>query len=269
MTNDKLKIEYSYSRILPIGILSSILFLFILQNHLEFYGYALGLIILVFLYFDSKDLIIEKDKLTYVYYLRDIPFLKPKTITFSSQKVEITIYRVPKSGWHLKLSERGGKKDRSILGFNPHVMAYVDSDISIDNLITKLKEFGFSVYSPHKDGRHFIIPNFDKILNQEINIYPFKKNNLIEKYLPNSGRIIKRLIIDDEPDWYLIKLNNKVVFMENNEEQIIIRTKNKFESIVKGNKIIIAFFIIPNLMNIEGINLNKDQLVFGGWAILE
>jgi len=147
MTNDKLKIEYSYSRVLGIGLFVSLPLVIILKNHLEFYLYVIGLILLLFFYFDSKDLIIEKDKLTYIYYLRAIPFLRPKTVTFSSQDIKININYISKSGWGLTITktEKENKRWKKIVFTNRYSMGKIDWDINVDTLVVKLKEFGFSV----------------------------------------------------------------------------------------------------------------------------
>lgn len=111
--------------------------------------------------------------------------------------------------------------------------------------------------------------NYDEIVNCEIQINPFTKNDLAYKYLPNKGLVLKRITVSEEPDWYLIKIDNVKEINSFMNDFVIIRTKDKFEQIEIGNKKVIAFYIIPNDTNLDKEILKRTDFKFCGWATSE
>jgi len=111
--------------------------------------------------------------------------------------------------------------------------------------------------------------NYDKIIDTDLKLNHFTNNSYANEYLPNTGKIIKRLTVSKEPDWYLVKLNTPKQSSSFNGDTVIIRTKDKEEQIEKGNKKIIAFYIIPIKTNFDNKELKRIDFKFCGWATVE
>ncbi len=97
-------------------------------------------------------------------------------------------------------------------------------------------------------------------------ITSFTNNEYAYKFLPNSGKITQRLTVYNEKDWYLIKLNNPKEESTYLSDTVIIRTKDKYESLEKGQKTIVAFYLIPIETNLKKSNLKRTNFKFCGWA---
>jgi RsiW-degrading membrane proteinase PrsW (M82 family) len=123
------------------------------------------------------------------------------------------------------------------------------------------------VWAPIKYWGNEEEKNYDKIVDSEIKLDYFS-NRYLNDYLPNTGTIMKRLTVSNEPDWYLIKLNRAPQSDEYSDDTVIIRTKDKEEQIEKDKKKIVAFYKIPNNTNLETHELKQTDLKFCGWALV-
>ncbi|MFL5728600.1 MAG: hypothetical protein ACJ75J_03840, partial [Cytophagaceae bacterium] len=111
--------------------------------------------------------------------------------------------------------------------------------------------------------------DFEKIVGTELKISRFTKNDYASRYLPESGKIIRRITISKEPDWYMVKLDKPKNVTGYMTDTIVIRTKEKEELLEPGFRMLIAFFIIPEKTDLENKNLERTKLKFCGWAIVE
>lgn len=111
--------------------------------------------------------------------------------------------------------------------------------------------------------------NYDKIVDSELKLNRFTRNNFSSEYLPNTGRIYKRVTVSEEPDWYLIKLDTPKQHSSYLTDTVLIRTKEKDEQIEKGKKKFIAFYLIPSDTNLDKDDLKRTDFKFCGWATTE
>lgn len=108
---------------------------------------------------------------------------------------------------------------------------------------------------------------FEKVVNTELKLNPFTRDTYAYEYLPNSGKISKRLTVSAETDWYLVTLDT--IKQRNSSflsDTVLIRTKEKDELIEKGKKKLIAFYIIPKDINLDNDKLKRTDFKFCGWA---
>lgn len=108
--------------------------------------------------------------------------------------------------------------------------------------------------------------DYEKVVDTDLKLNSFTQNDHAIKYLPNSGKIIKRLTVSEEPDWYLIKLDTPKQLNSYLADTVLIRTKEKDEQIEKGKKIFIAFYLIPTDTNLDKDDLKRTDFKFCGWA---
>lgn len=111
--------------------------------------------------------------------------------------------------------------------------------------------------------------NYEKVVDTDLKLNSFTKNDYAVKYLPNSGKIFKRLTVSKEPDWYLIKLDTPKQLNSYLADTVLIRTKEKDEQIEKGKKKFIAFYLIPTDTNLDRDDLKRTDFKFCGWATTE
>jgi protease PrsW len=108
--------------------------------------------------------------------------------------------------------------------------------------------------------------NYENVVDTELKLNSFTQNDHAIKYLPNSGKIFKRLTVSEEPDWYLIKLDTPKQLYSYLADTVLIRTKEKDEQIEKGKKKFIAFYLIPTDTNLDKDDLKRTDFKFCGWA---
>lgn len=111
--------------------------------------------------------------------------------------------------------------------------------------------------------------NYEKVVGTELIINSFTKNDYMHIYLPNAGRITKCLNVSNEPEWYLIKLNNPKDLNSYLTDTVLVRTKDMNEQIEKGTKRFIAFYLIPSDLNLNKEDLKRTDFKFCGWATTE
>ncbi len=111
--------------------------------------------------------------------------------------------------------------------------------------------------------------NYDQIVGTEVKLNRFTNNDYTIDYLSNSGKIVKRVTVSKEPDWYFVKLDNAIQINAFYGDTVLIRTKEKEQQIEVGKKLFIAFYIIPLEVNLENENFQRTEFKFCGWAKVE
>jgi len=111
--------------------------------------------------------------------------------------------------------------------------------------------------------------NYEKIIGVEIQLSPFTNDDFAFEYLPNSGKVFRRLTVSAEPDWYLAKLNASKQLNPYLADTVLIRTKERDEQIEKGKKKLVAFCLIPADTNLDRGDLKQTDFKFCGWATAE
>ena len=111
--------------------------------------------------------------------------------------------------------------------------------------------------------------NYEKVVGTEFTLKSFTQHDYASKYLPNSGKIIKRITVSNEPDWYLIKLDTPKQLNSYLPDIVLIRTKEKEELIEKGKKKFIAFYLIPTDINLDNDDFKRTDFKFCGWGTIK
>lgn len=108
--------------------------------------------------------------------------------------------------------------------------------------------------------------DYEKIVDAQIQLNRFTKNDLTTAFLPDSATVIRALTVSNEPDWYLVKLSETVFTNVHLPDLVAIRTKDKEVQLLKGKKTLVAFYVIPVETDLEKNDLSRTDFVFGGWA---
>lgn len=143
-----------------------------------------------------------------------------------------------------------------------YLILFISSSLSKYNLVK-------GQWAPIKYWGKEKIVNYDFILEHQISLKRFTANELTLEYLPNVGKIEKRIFVSDEPDWYVVQLENSTQNTQFETDKIVLRTKDKHQLIEKDKETIVAFFLIPNNTNLGDAKLKRTNFKFCGWAKVE
>lgn len=143
-----------------------------------------------------------------------------------------------------------------------YLILFISSSLSKYNLV-KRKWAPIKYWGKEKNV------NYDFILEHQISLKRFTANELTLEYLPNVGKIEKRIFVSDEPDWYVVQLENSTQNPQFETDKIVLRTKDKHQLIEKDKETIVAFFLIPNNTNLGDAKLKRTNFKFCGWAKVE
>jgi RsiW-degrading membrane proteinase PrsW (M82 family) len=110
-------------------------------------------------------------------------------------------------------------------------------------------------------------PNYNSLIGKRITISLFRKKGILETFLPIEGEIIKREKISGFSGWFLVKLDKPMPIAKSNKEYILIKIKERFDLIKKGDNTIVSFVLIPDITLIEKSNKKLTDFKFIDWAI--
>lgn len=110
-------------------------------------------------------------------------------------------------------------------------------------------------------------PNYNSLVGKRISIRLFRKKTILESLLPAEGEIIKREKIEGFSGWFLVKLDKPLPISKSNKEFILIRPKERFALIKKGDDTIVSFAFIPDLALLESSNKKLKDFKFVDWAV--
>lgn len=111
-------------------------------------------------------------------------------------------------------------------------------------------------------------PNYNSLVGKRISLRLFRKKTILENLLPVEGEIIKREKISGFSGWFLVKLDKPLPITKSNKEFILIRPKQRFALIRKGDDTITSFTFIPDLALFENSNKKLKDFRFADWAIV-
>lgn len=126
-------------------------------------------------------------------------------------------------------------------------------------------------------GGQALTQNF---VNTEVLIRSLPTNASLVHLIPNnvSGRIVDRLVLYNskknsskvkaDPYWFLVKLDSNVIFENSNQEYIIIKLKDGFESLNEGRNFWTMVASIPDFEILNSEKIFTNQLILYGWAFL-
>ena len=105
----------------------------------------------------------------------------------------------------------------------------------------------------------------DYIIDERLS---FKKSYSIHHdILPCEGVVVERKIIQDEKNWYLVRLDKKICNYDVCADYVMIKIQNTDNHFQKGEKKTVAFCLIKNESIINSKKIKKRDLVFVGYAI--
>ena len=110
-------------------------------------------------------------------------------------------------------------------------------------------------------------PNYNSLVGKRISLRLFRKKTILEGLLPVEGEIIKREKIDGFSGWFLVKLDKPLPISKSNKEFILIRPKERFALIKKGDDTIVSFAFIPELSLLESNSKKLKDFKFVDWAV--
>jgi protease PrsW len=137
-----------------------------------------------------------------------------------------------------------------------YLIAFISSSLSVFKL---KKEYKASIQLP---GSNSVF--YDKVIGEKLRFSKIAK----VKYnvLPCKGEVVDRITINNEINWYLVKLDIEINDLPVCKNFVVIKIKNPGEYFELGIKTIIAFFLIRNENYLEKDILQKKDLYFIGWA---
>ena len=110
-------------------------------------------------------------------------------------------------------------------------------------------------------------PNYNSSVGQKISIRIYRKKGILVTLLPIEGEIVKREKISGFSGWFLVKLDKPLPINKSNRDFILIRAKEKFALIKKGDDTIISFVFIPDIKLLEKSNKKLSDFSFVDWAV--
>lgn len=111
-------------------------------------------------------------------------------------------------------------------------------------------------------------PNYNSLVGKRISIRLFRKKTILESFLPIEGEIVKREKIASNPGWFLVKLDKPMPIAKSSREYILIRPKDRFALIRKGDDTMVSFMFIPDIALLEGNNKKLKDFKFVDWTIV-
>jgi len=105
----------------------------------------------------------------------------------------------------------------------------------------------------------------DYIIDEHLS---FKKSHKIHHdILPCEGVVVERKIIQDEKNWFLVKLDKKINNYDVCVDYVMIKIQNTDNHFEKGEEKTVAFCLIKNDKILNNKKIKKSDLVFVGYAI--
>lgn len=96
-----------------------------------------------------------------------------------------------------------------------------------------------------------------------VELHPFSKHRQAKKYLPNRGTIVEQKTVTGEKDWYLIEVEKPAQNSAYLQDRVLIRTKEKSESLTLHKSVMVYFYLIPPSVNLDA---KRRELYFAYWA---
>ena len=85
--------------------------------------------------------------------------------------------------------------------------------------------------------------------------------------MPLTGEIVKWKTVEEEKQWYLMKLDNSLPFDNVCHSHVMIMIQNQEDMIKKGEQTIVGVFLIDKKFIFEDDEFIKSELIFCGWAL--
>jgi protease PrsW len=104
------------------------------------------------------------------------------------------------------------------------------------------------------------------IENGEIDLNPFSRNNLAGYYLPASGKVVRRLTLGTESDWFLVRLDHDADIEGYRPNEVLVRVKGENTRVMNQN-VVVGLLVVPNNIDLGQPDLSVNDFAFCGWAL--
>lgn len=102
-------------------------------------------------------------------------------------------------------------------------------------------------------------------LGESLRLFVRKSNEFVSHLFPVEGICIQKISVDNDPEWYLFKLDSKLGYSGYNENHLVLRPLSKDESLLI-DKVEIILLFIPDGLGLSDLNLNSADLRYTGRA---
>jgi hypothetical protein len=109
--------------------------------------------------------------------------------------------------------------------------------------------------------------NFDffEVLGKKASFYVVTKNEIAIEILPQIGKLKDLINVSDEPDWYLVELENSFTLEGYFGDKFLIKTKGSF-SLKNDKEKLVALYVIPDDVDLEKESILRSEFTFCGYA---
>ncbi|NOQ28223.1 MAG: PrsW family intramembrane metalloprotease [Bacteroidales bacterium] len=107
------------------------------------------------------------------------------------------------------------------------------------------------------------------VVNEEFEIHSISKNRDLKKIFPNKGKILKQVMVSNNPDWYLFELENKKEIIDFCGSHVLIKAKDASKPIKNSTKTEVAVFVFLSEDKIEAKEKLREDFLFKGWATIK
>lgn len=130
---------------------------------------------------------------------------------------------------------------------------------------------GFQHYRP---GRMFSLPNFETdspkredfdYTGLALRLFAPKSNKYLGDKLPQKGILLKKIKVGDDPNWYIMQLDQPVPYANYHPTLIVIKNKNVRDAL-EDDKIPIYFMFIPSPDLLKKEHITIQELRYAGPA---
>lgn len=111
----------------------------------------------------------------------------------------------------------------------------------------------------------FVSKTSESHVGQHLRIFCPKNNRYIGKQLPVSGHCERKITINNDPNWYLFRLNQGISLSGYHSHLVIIKPKSAERELIE-EKIEIYLMFIPPEINLNSDNIPIKQLRYTGKA---
>jgi len=105
----------------------------------------------------------------------------------------------------------------------------------------------------------------EDIVGMQVVLTKFTKNRLTDLYLSNEGQVICNLSINEQPNWYYIKLSRQIKYTNYSSEFVMVNPRDDNEKLQTQSKMLVALYLVKN-DDLPADEIKKDDLKFVGWA---
>ncbi|MEM9024074.1 MAG: hypothetical protein AAGB22_10050, partial [Bacteroidota bacterium] len=115
----------------------------------------------------------------------------------------------------------------------------------------------------------FFLPKFSFPQNHvgiRIKLTNHSRNAAMEKLLPVEGKIVDRLVISRQTDWFLVQLDTPIPFSKYNNDQLILQAKPRPHDLDSDQRVLCRILLLKKGYELDKNTVRKKDCVSGGWV---